>query len=295
MFGYPGCDYGEGALECGFPYPYLGRQSFTVSSGLASIHDFPLTQAVTQPYTTQAVVQSLIGGPQTLGEATDDTSAGTFSAPVLNQLISVCQLEVDSYLSPTYRPPYARRFTVGTFRVLTVDSNGAILTIENQMRGDQHNPDRHCGYYLVKPATVNSVIGGYQGRWGPPSASGAVLTVTFNASAPFSVQTASVTAGGSHYQVGDIVGLVGGGSYLPAKVQMACTAFVCEALYKRRLAPGEENPFKADAESWRGTPTHPGLLIRIGQGEIDLDVDWPRAFSPGFAVVERNRLEVTSL
>jgi hypothetical protein len=302
-------DFGQndwGLIEQGY-VPPLRRQRFTISSGLDRLPDFPLTQAVPVPYTTQAVVQSLIGGPQTLGEATDDSSAGTFSAPVLNQLISVCQTEVDSYLSPIYRPPYPRRYTVASFQVLTVDSNGAVLTVHPLLKGAQESPERYCGYYLSPPSASPTptltmpVRCGYSLiQTGPGS--GATLTLTWtvlpvlaSGETPSTVNTVAVAAGGSGYSVGDVIGLVGGASLLPAKVKMACTAFVCFALYARRLAPGEINPFKADADMWRGTPTYPGILPQIGQGTADLDTDWPRTFSPGFAVVERDRLNASSL
>jgi hypothetical protein len=299
VWDYP---YDCGVGELGF-FPPFDRDHSSVSSGLSRINDFPLVQPVVTPYTNQATVQSLIGGPISLSEAVDDGNSGSFQPAVLATLIATCSLEVDAYLSPIYRPPYPRRFTVGTFRVLTVDSNGAFLTIENRYLGPGHGSDNWCwfgttpppqypgttcGYYLVAPATTNSVLGGM--------GTGGVLGVTFTSGPPFSVSgVPTIISGGSGYKAGDLIGLVGGGSYLPAKVQIATTIFVCEALYKRRLAPGEENPFAPDAASWRGSPAHPGLLVRIGHGEIELDADWPRSFSPGFATVERNRLNANSL
>ena len=67
---------------------------------------------------------------------------------------------------------------------------------------------------------------------------------------------------------------------VPAAVRDACTLFVCEALYRRRLTPDEKNPFHIEAEAMRER------LKRIGANEelLDLDVAFPRAFPQGAAI-----------
>lgn len=64
----------------------------------------------------------------------------------------------------------------------------------------------------------------------------------------------------------------------PSKVRVAATVFCCEALYARRLTPDEKNPFSATAKLWRG------ILQKIGEEGIGLDVGVDRAFVPGAAV-----------
>ncbi len=62
---------------------------------------------------------------------------------------------------------------------------------------------------------------------------------------------------------------------VPATVASACTIFVCEALYARRLTPDEKNPFKDRADNWRKVLND----IRINGTGLDYTID--RAFEPG--------------
>lgn len=64
---------------------------------------------------------------------------------------------------------------------------------------------------------------------------------------------------------------------VPAAVRDACTLFVCEALYRRRLTPDEQNPFHIEAEAMRER------LKKVGANEelLDLDLGFPRAFQQG--------------
>ncbi len=64
----------------------------------------------------------------------------------------------------------------------------------------------------------------------------------------------------------------------PAKIGIACTVFVCEAAYARRLSFGERNPFSDRAKQWRD------ILAKVGDGEIGLDYTIDRAFEPGAVV-----------
>ena len=63
---------------------------------------------------------------------------------------------------------------------------------------------------------------------------------------------------------------------VPPPVKAAVIMYVCEALYDRRLTPTEINPFRERATYWRDT------LRKIGHGELDLDANSSRAFSPVF-------------
>jgi hypothetical protein len=61
----------------------------------------------------------------------------------------------------------------------------------------------------------------------------------------------------------------------PPALRDACALFVCEALYRRRLVPGERNPFTEEAMEMRQR------LKLIGNGKLELDQNYPRAFYQG--------------
>jgi phage gp36-like protein len=61
----------------------------------------------------------------------------------------------------------------------------------------------------------------------------------------------------------------------PPALRDACAVFVCEALYRRRLVPGERNPFTEEATDMRAR------LKMIGNGKLELDQNYPRAFFQG--------------
>lgn len=62
---------------------------------------------------------------------------------------------------------------------------------------------------------------------------------------------------------------------VPPTVRDACTVFVCEALYRRRLTPDEKNPFHMEAEEMRER------LKLIGNGKLELDLNFPRNYPQG--------------
>lgn len=64
----------------------------------------------------------------------------------------------------------------------------------------------------------------------------------------------------------------------PPALRDACAIFVCEALYRRRLSPSEKNPFTMEAEEMRER------LKLIGNGKLELDQNFPRAFYQGVVV-----------
>ena len=61
----------------------------------------------------------------------------------------------------------------------------------------------------------------------------------------------------------------------PPSLRDACAVFVSEALYRRRLVPGERNPFTEEAMDMRER------LKLIGNGKLELDQNFPRAFFQG--------------
>lgn len=65
---------------------------------------------------------------------------------------------------------------------------------------------------------------------------------------------------------------------VPQLLRDANTVFVCEALYRRRLTPDEQNPFHTEAEELRKQ------LTLIGNGKLELDVSVNRAFTQGAVV-----------
>lgn len=69
----------------------------------------------------------------------------------------------------------------------------------------------------------------------------------------------------------------------PAKIKQAAIVFACFMVMSRRLTPSESNPFKTQNEYWEKT------LISIGNGELPLDVNFPRAFPPLIARTYRMR------
>jgi phage gp36-like protein len=75
----------------------------------------------------------------------------------------------------------------------------------------------------------------------------------------------------------------------PAQVIEAATIFTCEALFGRRLVPGENNPFKSQAASWRET------LKGIAQNGGGLDAATPRAYTPGYVEQIWSRLNSDTL
>lgn len=268
-----------------------------VADGTSSIHDFPLVGGTALPYTTADLIIARLGSQYALIESTDDTGAGQINTTILNNVIAAITTEINGYLAPIYPIPPRRRGTVAIFQAVTVDSNGSMLTFQQPPLSPYfttfyrplRQPAPPNGYYYAIPTGTSpyATVGG--------NGTGCTMNVTFTTSQPFSVATASIASGGYGYVPYDIIGLVGGTSYLPAKISTAALALCCYALYARRLAPSEENQFRDEAMLWRGSAANPGELVKIGRGEVELDGDYPRLVSPGAAWVERNRLDMTTL
>ena len=70
---------------------------------------------------------------------------------------------------------------------------------------------------------------------------------------------------------------------IPIKVKKAAEVFAVEMLYQRRLTPSERNPMKNEADYWRET------LIKVNLGQLSLDYQSTRAFSPIIASTKCNR------
>ncbi len=74
----------------------------------------------------------------------------------------------------------------------------------------------------------------------------------------------------------------------PPPVAAAALVFACETLYRRRLTPGEKNPFTSEADQWRNT------LLKIGNGELSLDTTNSRDFSSVVAITENVSMDANS-
>jgi phage gp36-like protein len=76
------------------------------------------------------------------------------------------------------------------------------------------------------------------------------------------------------------------GAPYPAIVVQAALAFACEAIARRREATENQNPFTPRANIYRGTPSAPGLLMKIANRELPLDVSEVEAITPGAVIHE---------
>lgn len=75
----------------------------------------------------------------------------------------------------------------------------------------------------------------------------------------------------------------------PPFLRDACSIFVCEAMYQRRLTPDERNPFRSQADEIRER------LTLIGNGKLELDLNFPRNFTQVNAIQIPIAMNVTSL
>lgn len=253
------------------------------------------------PYTNNTNLIARSGGTlQVLYPATDDNGTGGVDQGILNSIIANVTTEINGLISSIYPIPLQEIGTVCILQVATVtdDSTSAIATvniIEN-------------GSYLTAPATPNAAvyikpltIRETEARlWQTPPfirnpGSGASFTLTINAPAtptrqsPVTVTAVAIAAGGQNYQVGDILVIVGGSSFVPDKIVNASTTMCCYELLRRRLAPGEKNFFDEDYKTVKKE------LLLIGNGEMVMDGTYRNFFSPAFAWTSESVLQGNSL
>jgi hypothetical protein len=250
------------------------------------------------PYTSQALIQAKIGGLIRLIEACDDAQppTGNFLDPgvqaVYNAIIQNVTTEINGYLSSIYPIPLMQTGTPAIVQVATLTTDGlngiASLTV---IEG---------GNYLAAPVSPNNPVYlrhidplANASLWGDnwencQTGTGAQLTVAFQ-NTPFTDEngttvqaqtlngTPTITAEGTNYNVGDLLVLVGGQSFVPAKIREAALILICHSFYQRRLAPEEKNLFEDLAKMWRKK------LIALGNGddEFQLDATFKRNFSIG--------------
>ena len=260
-------------------------------------------QLVPSPYTTQPLIQSRLGGLIRLIEACDDSSPpiGDLTGDALLVYQNVLQsvtTEINGYLSSIYPCPIAQTGTVAIIQVTGVSTDGlGTVTAINVIEP---------GNYLTAPVSPNFPVYleyidpmANAHCWGNnwqqcnqflQTGKGLELTVTYKnvnysdeSGQVLQAQTISgtpvITNGGTGYNAvcsGDILVLIGGSSFVPAKIRQAMQDLCCYEFYKRRLAPDEKNPFSTVAKTWRQ------LFHDIGEGEKQLDGTYKRFFSSGF-------------
>ena len=74
---------------------------------------------------------------------------------------------------------------------------------------------------------------------------------------------------------------------IPAKIRIASIYFALYALWARRRIPDESNQWKKDADYWRET------LLKINTGEVALDANVVRAFTPIVSQTHQSRINTT--
>ena len=276
------------------------------------------------PYVTQQGIVAKIGGLNLLISYVDDSQPPVGSLNPANPpnnpayltyqaIIQNVVTEINGYLSSVYPLPLIQTGTIGIVQVSAVTADGlGTVTAVTVVEG---------GNYFAAPATANTPAyinfidplaqaeylqwcnsncwndyfsGGDYGCC--QKGTGLQLTVVY-AATPFSDENGTVAqaqtisgvptilAGGTKYNVGDILVLTGGQSFVPAKIREAALILICHSFYQRRLAPDEKNPFEGLAKLWRER------LAAIGNGNDEqLDGTYKRFYSAGQSWNQRSVL-----
>jgi hypothetical protein len=265
-------------------------------------------QLAPSPYLTQELCAAKVGGLNRLIAALDDSKPpiGTL-APIIggrpnpacvtfNDLVQIVTTEINGYLSTIYPIPLAQTGTVAVFEVieLTTDGSGGINTIQTVEAGNyatapavNQNP-----VYLrqIDPISKLRLWQNISNQGGVTpflceSGTGAQFTVAYQAlnysdesgqvlQAQSVNGTPAIAAAGNNYQLGDLLVITGGSSFVPAKLRQAALEIFFYECYKRRLAPDEQNPGFIQSKHWRN------LLVEIQEGEKQLDGTYKRFFAP---------------
>lgn len=265
-------------------------------------------QLIPQAYVTQLLIQAKLGGLIRLIEACDDAQPPTGDwddagvQTVYNSVIQTVTTEINGYLATIYPVPLAQTGTVSIVQVSTISSDGlgtvtGITMINNGNYQAAPAADQFPAYmrYInpIQRAEWNNFqnedfVPGYNWNcldWNCQNGTGLELTVAYKnqnysdeSGQLLNAQTVNgvpvIVAGGTKYNVGDLLVLTGGSSFVPGKVRQAALDLICHTLFKRRLAPDEKNPFSTLAKMWRD------LLVEISEGEKTLDGTYRTNFSP---------------
>jgi len=304
-------------------YPYLGpglsEWGFGITNGVQTLtgggydrNNYIATAALqSSPYTSQALIQAKVGGLNRLIEAVDDDqppqqSLSGDALATFNAVIQNVTTEINGYLSSIYPIPLMQTGTVAIIQVATLTTDGTNGAASfNIIEG---------GNYLIAPTATNGtpnapaylkyidplVSAFYFDQNGSlPTCRGTGLTISctfqnqpfadesgqqLNAQTMTPGQTIGIVAAGTNYNVGDLLVLTGGQSFVPAKIREAALNLICHSFYNRRLAPGEKNMFEELAHMWRG------YLIKLGNGDdgAQLDGTYKRFFTVGTAWVQNS-------
>ena len=244
------------------------------------------------PYTTQGLIEARFPGALDLISATDDTQSGQLNQAVLNNIIQNVTTEINGYLSSIYPMPLMQTGTVAIIQVTGVDTNGGVTSISVVNPGNYLTApvaDQFPAYmrYIDPLANAEFLLWNDWSGWSCQTGTGLELTVTYKQQ-PFTdengtlVQANAVSGipviktAGTLYNLYDIVVLIGGTSFVPAKIREAALVLICHSLNLRRLAYGEHNLFDPLAKMWREK------LTSIGNGDGEqLDGTYKRSFSIG--------------
>lgn len=240
------------------------------------------------PYTTQSAITGRVGGNlQFLIPATDDGGTGQLDPVIFASILANVTTEINGFISSIYPIPLAKTGTVAVVQVTTISTDGLGTITGIQMLSN--------GSYLSAPGTTNAPAYlrfinplAYQNCWGwvyQPQfqlGTGASLTVIYTTPTapitpqnPFMVSGVPVIAnGGTKYQVGDLLVLTGGTSFVPDKITNAATTMFCFELLRRRLNPNEKNLFDYDCKKVKQE------LLEISNGEKVMDGTYRDFFSP---------------
>lgn len=247
------------------------------------------SQLVPITYVSQAQISARFGGLAALIQATDDDGNGQLGQAVLDAVIAAVTAEINGYLSTIYPIPFSRVGTEGIVQVTDVDANGVVTSIAMVEPGCYQTAPvvNQTLVYLrqLDPLVLARFTQGSQNLWNCQTGSGLQLTVTYgNANqvmiggslqTPKTVTGTPVIAnGGTAYNVGDLLVLTGGSSYVPDKATNAAITLCCFELQRRRLSAGEDNTFESDAMKIKKE------LQAIGHGEYELDGLFKRFYAP---------------
>lgn len=246
------------------------------------------------PYTTQALIEAKFHSAADLIAATDDNNTGNVDATILANIIQNVTTEINGYLSTIYPIPLVQTGTVTVIQVTGISTDGlGTVTALTILEGGNYSvapaADQFPVYLRYLDPLANERFWGCNWQF-CQQGSGLELTVAY-ANTPYSdesgqlLQAQTVTAvptiasGGLNYNCGDLVVLVGGQSFVPAKIREAALSLICHDLLQRRLSPQETNLYKMNNDKWRAG--NGGLLTQIGDGDAPLDGTYKRFYSAG--------------
>ena len=277
----------DGGLYINPAVPVLVADGFDPAQYVAT------AQLAPSPYTSQTLIQAKLGGQIKLIESCDDQQppSGDFNDPqvqaVYNGVIQNVVTEINGYLASVYPTPLAQIGTVAVLQVtgLSTDGNNSITTVQIIQPGNYFAAPgvNQTPVYLryIDPLAMchywgENWLGCQQGTGFTATAtyaqqnysdeSGQVLQANY-------LSSIAIVNGGTNYEIGQLLVLTGGQSFVPGKIRQAALVLACHSFYQRRLAPDEKNLFSSEAKAFRDS------LKKIAEGEEVLDGTYRRFFS----------------